>query len=69
MTRRNPRAGESEWIIDETVYVVHEVATGLVRTDPRWAADRLALLRESLDTIFGGRPTFLCCWTYLSAVL
>lgn len=155
---RNPRAGESEWIIDETVYVVHEVATGLVRTDPRWAAyrdvlddeekmaaylawrdrvflaprplafyvealeragftvegvsertieadveewfqflsayadavlgwvggsakvdgepasdeaaaDRLALLRESLDTIFGGRPTFLCCWTYLSAVL
>ena len=33
---RNPRAGENEWIIDETVYVVHEVATGLVRTDPRW---------------------------------
>ena len=153
---RNPRARENEWIIDETVYVVHEVATGLVRTDPRWAAyretleeperirtyldwrdrvflaprpldfyldalrsagfeiedvsertieadvgewyeflaayadavlgwvggsakvdgepaseeasaDRLALLRESLDTIFGGRPTFLCCWTYVTA--
>ena len=32
--------GENEWIIDETVYVVHEVATGLVRTDPRWAAYR-----------------------------
>jgi ubiquinone/menaquinone biosynthesis C-methylase UbiE len=30
---RNPRAAENEWIIDETVYVVHEVATGLVRTD------------------------------------
>jgi ubiquinone/menaquinone biosynthesis C-methylase UbiE len=153
---RNPRAGENEWIIDETVYVVHEVATGLVRTDKRWeryrgaledeerlqahldyrdrvflaprplelyldalrgagfavddvsertieadveewfqflaayadavlgwvggsakvdgaaaseqaAADRLALLRESLNVIFGGRPTFLCCWTYISA--
>lgn len=155
---RNPRASESEWIIDETVYVVHEVATGLVRADPRWAAyrgvlddaermaaylawrdrvflaprplafyvealeragfavedvsertieadveewfqflstyadavlgwvggsakvdgepatdqaaaDRLALLRESLDTIFGGRPTFDCCWTYISAAI
>jgi SAM-dependent methyltransferase len=153
---RNPRAGDNEWIIDETVYVVHEVATGLVRTDPRWeayrdvlddgdrmseylawrdrvflaprpldlyldalrtsgfsiedvtertieagvddwyeflaayadavigwvggslkvdgapaaeeaAADRLALLHESLNTIFGGRPTFRCCWTYITA--
>jgi SAM-dependent methyltransferase len=153
---RNPRAAENEWIIDETVYVVHEVATGLVRTDSRFApyravldepermqayldyrdrvflaprpldlyldalresglvvdevtertieadvqewyeflaayadavlgwvggsvkvdgfaatdeaaADRLELLRASLDVIFGGRPTFLCCWTYISA--
>jgi ubiquinone/menaquinone biosynthesis C-methylase UbiE len=153
---RNPRAEENEWIIDETVYVVHEVAAGLVRTDPRYepyravleeperlqsyldyrdrvflaprpleyyldalraagfavddvsartieadveewyeflsayadavlgwvggslkvdgagaseqaVADRLALLRSALDVIFGGRPTFLCCWTYISA--
>jgi ubiquinone/menaquinone biosynthesis C-methylase UbiE len=153
---RNPRAGENEWIIDETVYVVHEVATGLVRTDPRFAAyrpvlddpdrlrryldwrdrvflaprpldhyldafsaagfriqdvtertveasveewfeflaayadavlgwvggsakvdgapaapdasaDRLELLRQALSTIFGGRPTFRCCWTYMTA--
>jgi SAM-dependent methyltransferase len=153
---RNPRAAENEWIIDETVYVVHEVATGLVRTDPRYAAyravledpermqayldyrdrvflaprpldfyldalrtsglaiddvtertieadvqewyeflaayadavlgwvggsvkvdgveatdeaaaDRLTLLRSALDVIFGGRPTFFCCWTYISA--
>jgi ubiquinone/menaquinone biosynthesis C-methylase UbiE len=153
---RNPRARENEWIIDETVYVVHEVATGLVRTDSRWAAyravleddermraylawrdrvflaprplsvyaealeragfaveevtertieadveqwyeflaayadavlgwvggstkvdgapasdeavaDRLELLRASLETIFGGRPTFNCCWTYMTA--
>jgi ubiquinone/menaquinone biosynthesis C-methylase UbiE len=153
---RNPRAAENEWIIDETVYVVHEVATGLVRTDPRYApyravldeparmqayldhrdrvflaprpldvyldalrgsgfvidevtertieadvkewfeflaayadavlgwvggsakvdgvaatdeaaADRLGLLRTALDVIFANRPTFLCCWTYISA--
>ena len=31
------------------------------------AADRLDLLRESLGVIFGGRETFLCCWTYISA--
>ena len=153
---RNPRAADNEWIIDETVYVVHEVAQGLVRTDPRWTAfrgvlddrermrryvewrdrvflaprpveyyldalrtagfaiedvteraieanvdewyeflaayadavlgwaggsekvgdepaapelaeARLELLRESLNTIFGGRPTFRCCWTYVTA--
>jgi ubiquinone/menaquinone biosynthesis C-methylase UbiE len=153
---RNPRAGQNEWIIDETVYVVHEVATGIVRTDDQYEAyrpvlddeermrayldyrnrvflaprplenyvgaleaagfivdevtertieakveewyrflaayadavigwvggsakvdgvpssdeaaeDRLRLLRESLAVIFGGRETFLCCWTYMSA--
>ena len=32
------------------------------------AADRLDLLREALDTIFGGRPTFHCCWTYVTAI-
>jgi SAM-dependent methyltransferase len=154
---RNPRAADNEWIIDETVYVVHEVAQGLVRTESRWAAfrdvlddpqrmsrylewrdriflaprpveyyvdalrragfaiddvtertieanvddwygflaayadavlgwaggsekvgdppaapdvaeARLELLRESLNTIFGGRPTFRCCWTYITAI-
>jgi len=152
---RNPRAGENEWIIDETVYVVHEVATGIVRTDDLYAAyravledaermrayldyrdriflaprpleyyldalgsagfeleevtertieadveewyeflaayadavlgwvggsakvdgtpaseeaasDRLCLLHDSLAVIFGGRPTFSCCWTYIT---
>ena len=154
---RNPRAGENEWIIDETVYVVHEVATGIVRTDDLYAAyrpvledeermrayleyrdrvflaprplehyldaletagfeleevaertieadveewyeflaayadavlgwvggsakvdgrnasekasaDRLRLLHDSLAVIFGGRPTFRCCWTYVTAI-
>lgn len=153
---RNPNARAGEWILDETVYVVHEVATGLVRTDARYAAyrdvldapermrrhlefrdrvfvaprpldfylaelasagfkvqdvteatiiadvddwfellkayhesvlgwvggsakvegrppsdkaveDRLALIRHAMDVIFGGRKTFRCCWTYITA--
>lgn len=153
---RNPKAKAGEWILDETVYVVTEVAMGLVRTDPRYAAyrdhlddaermrkhlafrdrvflaprpldlytseferagfrvdsvtqatitavvdewyellrtyhepvlgwiggsvkvdgaapseqaiaDRLALIRHALDVIFGSRPTFRCCWTYIAA--
>jgi hypothetical protein len=34
---------------------------------PEVAEARLQLLRESLNTIFGGRPTFRCCWTYITA--
>ena len=153
---RNPRARENEWILDETVYVVHEVATGLARTDPRYeqyraaasdqdyiarhldfrdrvfvpprpleyyvnallaagleveniteqtieadvqewyeflsayhdavlgwmggskkvdgvepsreaVRDRLHAIRTSLGVIFGGRSSFKCCWTYLTA--
>jgi ubiquinone/menaquinone biosynthesis C-methylase UbiE len=153
---RNPRAADNEWIIDETVYVVHEVATGIVRTDDRYASyrpvledeermrayldyrdrvflaprpleyylealrgaefevqevtertieadveewyeflaayadavlgwvggsekvdgtaasadaasERLRLLHDSLAVIFGGRRTFSCCWTYITA--
>ena len=154
---RNPAAKPSEWILDETVWAIHEVATGLVRNDPRYAAyrpllddaarmrahlayrdrvflpvrpldyyqgcleragftvedvqartiearvddwfeflsayheavlgwvggsvkvdgapaseaaarDRLALIRHAMDTLFGGRPAFRCCWTYINAV-
>ena len=154
---RNPQAGPTEWILDETVWAIHEVATGLVRNDPRYAAyrpllddevrmqahvayrdrvflpvrpldfylaslegagfaidnvaartieasvddwfefltayheavlgwvggsvkvdgrppdpdavrDRLALVRHAMDTLFGGRPAFRCCWTYINGV-
>ena len=152
---RNPQAPPSEWILDETVWAIHEVATGLVRNDPRYAAyrpllddearmqaqvayrdhvflpvrplehylrcleeagftveevtarsieaqvedwfeflsayheavlgwlgdsvkvdgkapsneavtDRLALIRHSMDMLFGGRQSFRCCWTYIN---
>lgn len=154
---RNPSARPSEWILDETVWTIHEVATGLVRNDPRYAAyravlddearmqahlayrdrvflpvrpleyyvrsledagftiesitartidasvddwfeflgayheavlgwvggsakidgrpptaeavrDRLALIRHAMDTLFGGRPAFRCCWTYINCL-
>jgi ubiquinone/menaquinone biosynthesis C-methylase UbiE len=154
---RNPQARPSEWILDETVWAIHEVATGLVRNDPRYAAyrpllddeprmqahvayrdqvflpvrplehylrcleeagftveavtartiearvedwfeflsayheavlgwvgasvkvdgrapgkeavaDRLALIRHAMDTLFGGRPAFRCCWTYINCL-
>ena len=154
---RNPQARPSEWILDETVYAIHEVAMGLVRNDARYAAyrpalddearlqahlahrdqvflpvrpleyylrsleeagftveevrarsieaqvadwfeflgayheavlgwvggsakvdgvapgpgavaDRLALIRHAMDTLFGGRDAFRCCWTYITCV-
>ena len=153
---RNPEAKPSEWILDETVWAIHEIAVGLVRNDARYAAyrpalddearmqaymayrdrvflpvrpleyyvgcledagfvvdeitprgiearvddwfeflsayhdavlgwvggsskvergvaddqavgDRLALIRHAMETLFGGRPSFRCCWTYITA--
>jgi SAM-dependent methyltransferase len=152
---RNPAAAPGEWILDETVWVINDIAEGLVRADPRYAqyrpvlddtarmqahaktrdrvflkprtleqytstlngagltvtdlgqetivadvaewfqflaayhdavlgwvggtkkldgaepmpeavADRLAIMRAAMDTIFGGRQTFNACWTYLT---
>lgn len=152
---RNPRAAASEWIIDETVGVINDLAEGLVRSDSRyeqyrevlddpdrmsahasfrhrvfleprplehyvevlegaglevlgvreetieasvqewfeflsayheavlgWVGgtkkvegepadqeaidDRLAIMRHAMDTLFGGRPNFDACWTYIT---
>jgi hypothetical protein len=30
--------------------------------------DRLALIRAAMETLFGGRPSFQCCWTYINGV-
>jgi SAM-dependent methyltransferase len=153
---RNPRAKPGEWILDETVWVINDLAESLVRSDPRYeryrpalddveridahhthrdrvflqprplqyytdalerngltvrdveettivanvgewfelmtayheavlgwvggtkrvegadpteeaVADRLAIMRHAIDTIFGGRETFTACWTYITA--
>jgi len=44
---RNPQARPSEWILDETVWAIHEVATGLVRNNPRYVAYRALLDDEA----------------------
>ena len=57
---RNPRARSSEWILDETVWVVGDLAEGLVRTDPAYAAyrndvdnpERMAAHAEFRDKVF-----------------
>jgi hypothetical protein len=57
---RNPRARPNEWILDETVWVIDEVAEGLVRSDARYAAyrdalddeERLARHRAHRDRVF-----------------
>jgi SAM-dependent methyltransferase len=40
---RNPRARRNEWILDETVWVVGDLAEGLVRNDSKYAAYRAEL--------------------------
>ena len=40
---RNPRAAKDEWILDETVWVINDLAEGLVRSDPRYAKYRPVL--------------------------
>ena len=40
---RNPRAKPGEWILDETVWVIDDLAESLVRSDPRYESYRAAL--------------------------
>ncbi|RMH11727.1 MAG: class I SAM-dependent methyltransferase [Gemmatimonadetes bacterium] len=40
---RNPEMPDDEWIIDETVEVIHRAAVEIVREDERWARYRSAL--------------------------
>jgi SAM-dependent methyltransferase len=152
---RNPRARPNQWILDETVWVINDLAEGIVRSDPRYVtyrsvlddsermdahsafrnrvfieprrlefylnalkgvgfqieavvehnirarvddwyeflsayhdavlgwvggnekvdgrtptaeaiADRLSLIKQAIDTLFGGRTEFDACWTYIN---
>jgi len=40
---RNPRAKPGEWILDETVWVINDLAESLVRSEPRYEQYRPAL--------------------------
>lgn len=57
---RNPRAAKDEWILDETVWVINDLAEGLVRSDPRYERyrpvlddrDRMAAHATQRDRVF-----------------
>jgi SAM-dependent methyltransferase len=57
---RNPRAAAGEWILDETVWVINDIAEGLVRSDPKYAQyrpvlddeQRMATHAEQRDRVF-----------------
>ncbi len=57
---RNPRAAAGEWILDETVWVINDLAEGLVRSRPEYAryrpvlddADRMRRHAEQRDRVF-----------------
>jgi SAM-dependent methyltransferase len=57
---RNPRAAAGEWILDETVWVINDIAEGLVRSDPQYAqyrsvldnAERMSAHAEQRDRVF-----------------
>jgi hypothetical protein len=75
VTARTIDAGVDDWFAFLGAY--HEAVLGWVggsqKVDGRAAgaaavADRLALIRHAMDTLFGGRPAFRCCWTYINCV-
>ncbi len=75
MTERTIEARVDEWYEFLAAYAdaVLGWIGGSAKVDGQAAAPadaeaRLELLRESLNTIFGGRPTFRCCWTYITAL-
>jgi hypothetical protein len=35
---------------------------------PEAVRDRLGLIRHAMETLFGGRSSFRCCWTYISGM-
>jgi SAM-dependent methyltransferase len=57
---RNPRAAAGEWILDETVWVINDLAEGLVRSRPEYAryrpvlddAERMAAHAAQRDRVF-----------------
>ena len=72
--RRRSRRACSEWF--EFLSAYHDAVLGWVggtqRIDgaeptPGAVRDRLQLIRHAMETLFGGRPTFNACWTYITA--
>jgi SAM-dependent methyltransferase len=57
---RNPRAAAGEWILDETVWVINDIAEGIVRSEPEYARyrpvlddpDRMRAHAQTRDRVF-----------------
>jgi SAM-dependent methyltransferase len=57
---RNPRAAAGEWILDETVWVINDIAEGIVRSEPEYAkyrpvldnAERMRAHAQQRDRVF-----------------
>ena len=73
VTARTIEASVEDWF--EFLSAYHEAVVGWVggsvKVDgqapaPDAVRDRLALIRHAMDTLFGGRPAFRCCWTYIN---
>ena len=72
MREETIEARVSEWFEFLTAY--HDAVLGWVGgTANRWrqptpaVRDRLHLIRHAMETLFGGRPSFNACWTYVTA--
>ena len=72
---RSIEAQVVDWFEFLTAY--HEAVLGWVGGSARIdgkapshgaVADRLVLIRHAMDTLFGGRDAFRCCWTYINCV-
>lgn len=69
-------AGVQEWF--EFLSAYHDAVLGWVggtkkidgeQPGPDAVEDRLKLMRHAMDMLFGGRPTFNTCWTYVTCEL
>jgi SAM-dependent methyltransferase len=57
---RNPRAAAGEWILDETVWVINDIAEGIVRSEAQYAqyrpvlddAERMRAHAQTRDRVF-----------------
>ena len=75
VTARSIEARVEDWF--EFLSAYHEAVLGWlgasVKVDGKAPSseavtDRLALIRHAMDTLFGGREAFRCCWTYINCV-
>ena len=75
VANRSVEASVREWY--EFLSVYHDGVLGWIGgvekvdgrpPDPDAVADRLAVLRSAMQIVFEGRPTFPCCWTYITCV-